>query len=222
MIDGPLHKAWRAIGGHGVSGLFWAGEMMLMLIRANLQLLLSFRAPALIFAGRLAVLQGMRHAEIGRYARIARFARITAWRGGRLRIGRDFSLGESSIIENGFNIAATKGVIEIGDNVGIGAFSFISCPSSVKLGSDCIVGQYFSVHAQNHVVGGPGLIRLQGTREHGVEIGDNCWIGAKVTVLDGVTIGAGCVVAAGAVVTKSFPANSVIGGCPARLIRQVV
>jgi acetyltransferase-like isoleucine patch superfamily enzyme len=221
MTEGPLRKAWRAVGGHGVSGLFWAGDMMLMLIRANLQLLLSLRAPALIFAGRLAVLQGMRHAEIGRYARIARFARITAWRGGRLRIGRNFSLGESSIIENGFNIAAMKGVIEIGDNVGIGAFSFISCPSSVKLGSDCIIGQYFSVHAQNHVVDGAGLFRLQGTIERGVEIGDNCWIGAKVTVLDGVTIGAGCIVAAGAVVTKSFPPNSVIGGCPARLLRQV-
>lgn len=221
MTDGAVRKAWRAIGGQGLSGLFWAGDMALMLLRANVQLLLSLRAPALIFAGRLAVLQGLRHAEIGRYARIARFARITAWRGGRLRIGRNFSLGESSIIENGFNIAAMKGVIEIGDNVGIGAFSFISCPSSVKLGSDCIIGQYFSVHAQNHVVGGSGLIRHQGTTEQGVEIGDNCWIGAKVTVLDGVTVGPGCVIAAGAVVTKSFPANSVIGGCPARLIRQI-
>lgn len=221
MSDGPLRKAWGAIAGQGLSGLFWAVGMAVMLVRANLALLLSLRPPALVFAGRLAVLQGMRHAEIGRYARIARFARITAWRGGTLRIGRNFSLGESSIIENGFNIAAMKGVIEIGDNVGIGAFSFISSPSSVRLGSDCIIGQYFSVHAQNHNIGGPGLIRLQGTTERGVSIGNNCWIGAKVTILDGVTIGDGCVVAAGAVVTKSFAANSVIGGCPARLIRQV-
>lgn len=221
MADRRLTTALRLVRAHGLAGLVWAAGMALMLVRANLKLLAARRAPALIFADRLTVLQGLRHAEIGPYARIARFARITAWRGGQLRIGRNFSLGESAIIENGFNIAAQKGRIDIGDNVGIGAFSFISCPSSVKIGSDCIVGQYFSVHAQNHNVGGAGLIRLQGTTEQGVEIGDNCWIGAKVTILDGVSIGAGCVIAAGAVVTKSFPANSVIGGCPARLLRPV-
>jgi acetyltransferase-like isoleucine patch superfamily enzyme len=194
---------------------------VLMLASANLKLLLSLKAPSLIFAGRMTRLQGLRHARIGPYARIARFARITAWKEGTLRIGRNFSLGESSIIENGFNIAARKGVIEIGDNVGIGAFSFISCPSSVKLGSDCIIGQYFSVHPQNHIFDGSGLIRLQGTTERGVEIGDNCWIGAKVTILDGVKIGSRCVVAAGAVVTTSFPPNSVIGGCPAKLLKPI-
>lgn len=221
MPDTPLQTAWRMLATKGLDGPLWAAGTALMLVRANLKLLLSLKAPSLIFAGRAAALQGMRHAQIGSYARIGRFARITAWKDGRLRIGRNFNLGDGSIIENGFNIAARKGVIEIGDNVGIGAFSFISCPSTVRLGNDCIIGQYFSVHAQNHNFGGSGLIREQGTTERGVEVGDNCWIGAKVTIVDGVTIGSGCVVAAGAVVTKSFPANSVIGGCPARLLKRI-
>jgi acetyltransferase-like isoleucine patch superfamily enzyme len=51
-------------------------------------------------------------------------------------------------------------------------------------------------------------------------IGPNCWIGSKVTILDGVTIGEGCVIAAGSVVTKSFPDYSVIGGVPARVLRS--
>ena len=63
------------------------------------------------------------------------------------------------------------------------------------------------------------MIRLQGTERKGITIGRNCWIGAKVTILDGVTIGENCVIAAGAVVTKSMPANAVIGGMPARVIR---
>ena len=50
--------------------------------------------------------------------------------------------------------------------------------------------------------------------------GSNCWIGSKVTFLDGVKIGQGCVVAAGSVVTKSFPDFSVIGGVPAKMLKE--
>ena len=64
------------------------------------------------------------------------------------------------------------------------------------------------------------LIRLQGTSRSGIKIGKNCWIGAKVTVLDGVEIGDNCVVAAGAVITKNMPANAVIGGVPAKIIKM--
>jgi acetyltransferase-like isoleucine patch superfamily enzyme len=53
----------------------------------------------------------------------------------------------------------------------------------------------------------------------GIKIGKNCWIGSKVSILDGVQLGNGCIVAAGAVVTKSFPDNSIIGGVPAKLLK---
>jgi maltose O-acetyltransferase len=52
-----------------------------------------------------------------------------------------------------------------------------------------------------------------------VKIGNQCWIGAKAVILKDVELGDGCVVAAGAIVTKSFPANSVVAGVPARLLR---
>jgi acetyltransferase-like isoleucine patch superfamily enzyme len=54
-----------------------------------------------------------------------------------------------------------------------------------------------------------------------VNIGNGCWIGAKVCILKDVTLGDHCVVAAGAVVTKSFPAGSLIGGVPAKLLRRI-
>lgn len=54
-----------------------------------------------------------------------------------------------------------------------------------------------------------------------IEIGDNCWLGANVVVLPGVALGEHVVVAAGAVVTRSFPKNCLIGGVPARIIRQL-
>lgn len=53
-----------------------------------------------------------------------------------------------------------------------------------------------------------------------IVIGNHVWIGLNVTILKGVTIGDGCMVAAGAVVTKSFPPNYLIGGVPAKIIKE--
>lgn len=54
-----------------------------------------------------------------------------------------------------------------------------------------------------------------------ITIGNNCWLGASVTICPGVTIGDGCVIGAGAVVTKDMPANSLVLGVPAKAVRQI-
>ena len=83
------------------------------------------------------------------------------------------------------------------------------------------MGQYFSCHPENHNHADLATeIRLQGVVRKGIKIGANCWIGSKVTILDNVEIGAGSIIAAGAVVNKSFPANSIIGGVPAKLLKM--
>ena len=53
-----------------------------------------------------------------------------------------------------------------------------------------------------------------------VKIGRNCWIGEKVTILPGVTIGNNVIIGAGSVVTKSFEDNTIIAGCPAKCIKK--
>lgn len=63
-------------------------------------------------------------------------------------------------------------------------------------------------------------IREQGVTRQGIDIGSDCWIGAKVTILDGVSLGRGCVIAAGSVVTRSFPEHAIIGGVPAKLLKM--
>ena len=113
--------------------------------------------------------------------------------------------------------------IKIGDNVGLGSHGFYGCGAGkLEIGNDCIFGNYVSIHPENHIYQDLSVpIRMQGVNSTGgVKIGDNCWIGAKVTILDGTKIGNGCIVAAGAVVKGTFPDNVIIGGVPAKIIKS--
>jgi len=113
--------------------------------------------------------------------------------------------------------------IQIGDNVGLGTHGFYGGAGGLEIGDDTIFGNYVSVHPENHNFKNLNIpIRLQGVNHKGIKIGKNCWIGAKVTILDGTEIGDGCIVAAGAVVNGKFPQNVIIGGIPAKIIKSRV
>ena len=136
--------------------------------------------------------------------------------------GNNVSIGDFSriIVSTTFNDLGS--FIKIGNNVGMGEFTYLGGAGGLEIGDDCIIGQYLCCHPENHNFENKDeLIRMQGTIRNGIMIGRNCWIGSKVTFLDGVEIGDGCVVAAGSVVNKSFPAYSVIGGIPAKLLKTI-
>lgn len=113
-----------------------------------------------------------------------------------------------------------KGLV-LGSNVGIGSNSFLGCAGGIEIGDDTIIGNYVSFHAENHNYADPELpIRGQGVSHIGIKVGKGCWIGAKVTILDGAVIEDGCIVAAGALVTQGhYPANSIYGGVPAKRLK---
>jgi acetyltransferase-like isoleucine patch superfamily enzyme len=114
-----------------------------------------------------------------------------------------------------------KGFI-IGDYSSCGEFCIFGAAGGITIGKNVMIGQYVSFHAQDHLYDDPDVpIKDQGTREQGIVIGDDCWIGAKATFLDGAKIGNHCVVAAGAVVKGVFPDNVVIGGIPAKIIKTI-
>ena len=154
-------------------------------------------------------------------ATIEDYVKIDALSKGGIKIGNNFSIGRSSIIECTGVLRELGESFEIGENVGIAANAFIAVRGKLKIGNDTIFGPGVSIHTENHnfnEVDKP--IRLQGATRKGVEIGEDCWIGSKVVILDGVKIGSHVIVAAGAVVNKDVPDYAIVGGVPAKVIRM--
>jgi len=93
----------------------------------------------------------------------------------------------------------------------------IDCFKSITIGHDVVISKGVTIRdSDNHYVDGETVLSAP------VNIGDHVWVGLNVTILKGVTIGDGAVIAAGAVVVKDVPANSLVGGVPARVIKSNV
>lgn len=186
----------------------------------SLRLLLQGVVPNKIFIGRSVKLSYVSNIQFGKWVQLEDHVHISALCKAPLKIGNNVKIGAYSRIVASTSFNNLGEYIRIGNNVGIGEFAYLGGGGGLEIGDDCIIGQYLSCHPENHNYRGNSLIRLQGVTRQGIKIGNNCWLGAKVTILDGVTIGDNCVVAAGAVVTKSMPPNSVIGGVPAKVLKS--
>ncbi len=125
-------------------------------------------------------------------------------------------------LDRGVDLKAQRGVqIYIGDRTYIGPYTCISGLSNIRIGKDCLIASHSSIYAHNHVFSNPNkTINHQGFVAKGIVIEDDCWIGTGVRVVDGVNIGKGSVIGAGAVVTKDIPPYSVAVGVPAKVISQ--
>ena len=149
--------------------------------------------------------------------------RVHLFRGVRIN-GRDnncrIRIGDRVAIERGVDIAGGENCqIEIGEDTFIGPYTCIGGPGRVKIGKKCLIAAQTGIVANNHTFADPlQYIRDQGVTQKGIEIGDDCWLGYGVKVLDGVTIGKGSVIGAGAVVTKDIPPYSIAVGVPAKAI----
>ena len=137
-----------------------------------------------------------------------------------ITLGRNVTIAKNSILTC-TGVIANKGEgISIGNNSAVGAQSFLGGQGGIKIGNDVIMGPGVRIFSENHNFANPDiLIRKQGESRKGVEIQDNCWIGAGATIVDGVSVGEGAVVAAGSVVTKNVPPYALVGGIPAKLIK---
>lgn len=133
---------------------------------------------------------------------------------------RRFSLGQHSVVESYSCINNAVGDVVIGDHTRIGLHNTIIGP--VTIGSHVNLAQGITVTALNHNFDDTKKrIDEQGIATKPVVISDDVWIGANAVILPGVTIGRHAVVAAGAVVTKDVPDNTIVGGVPATIIKKL-
>lgn len=153
---------------------------------------------------------------------------VTIFDGAYIRSARPGTvcIGSKTNIHMGFWLDCggeqdTAGFLRVGHHCLLQPYATMNAAGAgITIGNHVLFGQMVSVHAGNHLFDDPErLIMEQGTVHQGVVIEDDCWIGAKATILDGVTIGRGSVVGAGAVVTTSLPPLSVAAGVPARILR---
>ena len=113
---------------------------------------------------------------------------------------------------------------DCGKNIIVGKRVFINegcCfqdQGGISIGDDCLIGQQVVIATLNHDLDPK---HRKDMLPAPVKIGKNVWIGAHATILQGVTIGDNSVVAAGAVVTKDVPPNTVVGGVPAKIIKTI-
>jgi acetyltransferase-like isoleucine patch superfamily enzyme len=112
--------------------------------------------------------------------------------------------------------------IKVGRDSLISEYNVIRGQGGVTIGDRVYTSPHTQIIAVNHVFDDPDQPFIdQGLTAQGITIEDDVWIGANATVLDGVCIGKGAVVAAGAVVNKDVPSHTLVGGVPAKTIRQV-
>jgi len=110
--------------------------------------------------------------------------------------------------------------IIIADHVFIGTGCEFNIRKQITVGQDSLIASGCRFIDHDHGTEAGGLMRKQHGAEKEIRIGSNVWLGCNVTVLKGVEIGDGAVVAAGAVVTKSILADEIWGGVPAKKIGQ--
>jgi len=143
--------------------------------------------------------------------------------GVRLQIGKKASvrLGEWSWIGRGTKIRCHEGVVRIGAKTVMGEDCTISAYQHVSIGEQCIIADRVMLIDFDHAVTEVERpIRVQGIYKRDVRVGNNVWIGYGAQILRGVSVGDNSIIGATSVVSKDVPANAVVAGVPARVIRM--
>ncbi len=134
--------------------------------------------------------------------------------------GAEVRFGPGCIVDRGMTLEC-RGTIDVGAGTVFGHHCTLAAGQQIEIGRDCLIAEMVSIRDHDHAFKADGIpINQQGQRYAPVRLGDNVWLGSKVTVTRGVTIGDNVIVGANAVVTDDLPANCIAGGVPARVVRQ--
>lgn len=167
------------------------------------------------FQAYATVLRGRLHTD-GR-GLLGRRSRLQVRPGGSLSIGEKFVTGDDVVV-------SSAGRLVLGRNVFVNSFSRIAAHEAITIGDDVVIASGVSIldhDHRTHVRDGHLVVENLEFTTAPIRIGSNVWLGDKVTVLKGVTIGDDVIVAANAVVTKDVASGTIVGGIPATTLREL-
>ncbi len=153
--------------------------------------------------------------SIGRCLFVPRTIEIRGNDDGRITIGDNVTIDSGARLH-----VANRATLKIGDRVGIGPYNILNAFDDLTVGDHTMFGPFVNINCADHGVERCEPMRDQYGTYGAVTIGADCWLGAMVVVLRGVTIGDGAVVGAGSVVNCDIPEHTVAAGVPAKVIRE--
>ncbi|RTY95917.1 acyltransferase [Flavobacterium sp. GT3R68] len=188
----------------------------MMLIRGYL------KTGSKVYFERHCTVYNRKNISFGKNVTIEHHTKLDGYAKHKIILGDGVKIGAYSNLLSTSHFSKFGVGLKMGNNSAVGDFTHFGAPGGIEIGDNVIMGSYVSFHSENHNFSDLNkLIREQGVTSKGIIIGNNVWVGAKVTFLDGCVVGNHSVVAAGAVVNGVFPDYSVIGGIPAKIIKKI-
>ncbi len=146
--------------------------------------------------------------------------------------GQNITLGDNCSIQGHCVIETidnhtNKPTLTIANGLSLGQYCHITCANSITIGDNLLTGRFVLISDNSHgestfeAMCQPPLVRTVASKGT-IEIGNNVWIGDKATIMAGVSIGDGAIIAANSVVTHNVPAYSVAAGIPAKTIKSLI
>jgi acetyltransferase-like isoleucine patch superfamily enzyme len=206
-----------------------AGDILAMLwkLACSLVRMFSLRwrfksATGLGFIDPGAIIRNPGYISLGRNVVIEGGAEIQGLSQQGVTLGDQVTVGRLAMVRpSGYYGREMGEGLVVGDRSNIGPFCYIGCGGMVRIGQDVLMGPRVSIIAESHHFQDLAkTIKSQGVNRRGIVIEDNCWLGANSVILDGVRIGSGSIVAAGCVVTKDVPGDSIVAGVPGKVIKK--
>lgn len=135
-----------------------------------------------------------------------------------LALRRWGEVGEGAFIAEDVRVIEPSGLV-LGPRAGVAPGAVLDCRGGLTIGADTMIGiQSILLTSGHRFTSRESPMRAQGFTQAPVTIGDDVWVGARVIVLPGTTVGAGAILAAGATVTKDVPPYAIVAGTPAKFI----
>ena len=170
--------------------------------------------------------------EVGEHSRFAQPLLLQGGGQRRIRIGSHTSFGHHCVLGCWERYNSAEGVeyykpeIVIGNHCNIGEYCHITAINRITIGDGLLTGRF--VYIGDNAYGGLSLeeadtppAKRHLTSKGQIKIGRNVWIGDKVTILGGVTIGDNVIIGAGSIVTHHIPPNCMAAGAPAKVVKQI-